>query len=130
MNLLLDTHAFLWYISGDRRLRLLHCDAIRDPSNRVVLSVASIWEAVIKHMLGKLQLPQPPAMFIPHQRQAHRIDSLSIEEAPLAVLANLPPLHRDPFDRMLVAQATHYGFTIVTMDPLIKAYPVAVLPQA
>lgn len=129
MNLLLDTHTFLWYISGDRRLPTLHCDAIRDPSNRVFLSVASVWETVIKHALGKLHLPQSPAIFIPQQRQAHRIDSLSIEEAPLAVLANLPPLHRDPFDRMLAAQATHYGLTLVTMDPLIKAYPVAVLPE-
>ncbi len=129
MNLLLDTHTFLWYISGDTRLPTLHHDAIRDPANLAYLSVASVWELVIKHALGKLQLPQSPAIFIPQQRQAHQIDSLSIEEPPLTILATLPALHRDPFDRILIAQAKHYGFTLVSVDPLIKAYPVAFLPE-
>ncbi|MEX2170501.1 MAG: type II toxin-antitoxin system VapC family toxin [Pirellulales bacterium] len=128
MNLLLDTHIFLWYISGDARLALHHRDSIRDPSNRVYLSVASVWEAVIKHAIGKLALPQSPAAYLPQQRRGHRIDSLPIEESPLAELASLPPLHRDPFDRLLVAQALFYGMTLVTVDPLIQAYPVPVLP--
>lgn len=130
MNLLLDTHIFLWYVSSDARLPTRHRDSIRDPGNQVHLSVASVWETVIKHSLGKLALPQPPAVYMPQQRQAHRIDSLPIEEGPLIELANLPLLHRDPFDRMLVAQAIHYGLTILTVDPLLEAYPVPVLSSS
>jgi PIN domain nuclease of toxin-antitoxin system len=129
MNLLLDTHIFLWHISGDARMATLHRDSIQDPANMVFLSAASVWEAVIKHATGKLPLPLQPAVYLPQQRQAHRIDSLPVEESSLAVLANLPSLHRDPFDRMLVAQAIHYGLTLVTVDPLVKAYQVAVLPE-
>ena len=105
MRLLLDTHVFLWYISADPRLPVAFRDAIRDPGNEVFLSVASVWEAVIKYALGKLPLPEPPAGYLPRQREAHQIATLPIEEAGLVHLAGLPPLHRDPFDRILVAQA-------------------------
>jgi PIN domain nuclease of toxin-antitoxin system len=96
MRLLLDTHVFLWYISADPQLPVAFRDAIRDPANEVYLSVASVWESVIKHALGKLPLPEPPAAYLPRRREAHRIATLSIEEAALAHLAGLPPLHRDP----------------------------------
>ena len=65
MRLLLDTHIFLWYISGDGRLPTAMKDAIRDPSNEAYLSVVSVWEAIVKHQLGKLPLPQSPEIFIP-----------------------------------------------------------------
>src|SRR5436853_5941258 len=116
MRLLLDTHVFLWYISADPQLPVAFRDAIRDPANEVYLSVASVWEAVIKYALGKLPLPEAPAGFLPRQREAHRIASLAVEEGALAHLANLPPLHRDPFDRILIAQALHQGLTLVTVD--------------
>ena len=76
MRLLLDTHIFLWYISADPQLRVAFRNAIRDPANEVYLSVASVWEAVIKHALGKLPLPEAPAEYLPRQRQAHRIAAL------------------------------------------------------
>src|SRR4051794_11060710 len=103
MRLLLDTHIFLWYLSADPQLPVAFRDAIRDPANEVCLSVASVWEAVIKYALGKLPLPEAPANYLPRQRDAHRIRSLPIEEGALAHLATLAPLHRDPFDRILIA---------------------------
>ena len=128
MKLLLDTHTFLWYISADPRLPTNHRIAIQDPSNDVFLSVGSIWEAVIKYELGKLPLPAPPSDYLPLQREAHGITALPIDENAMVHLANLPPIHRDPFDRILIAQANQYGFSAVTIDPLVLAYPVAFLP--
>lgn len=128
MKLLLDTHVFLWYISADSQLPIVFRDAIRDPVNEVCLSVASIWEAVIKHALGKLTLPARPAEFLSAQREAHRISTLPVEEAALSHLASLPPLHRDPFDRILIAQALQCGLMLVTVDDAMRRYPVPVVP--
>ena len=130
MRLLLDTHIFLWYISADRRLPRVFRDAIRERTNQVHLSVASVWECVIKSDVGKLPLPKPPAEFLPQQREAHQIASLPIDENGLVYLAGLPPLHRDPFDRILVAQALQYGLTILTVDDAVRAYSVPLLPTA
>jgi PIN domain nuclease of toxin-antitoxin system len=128
MRLLLDTHVFLWLISGDARLPAAFRDAIRDPANEVYLSVASVWEVVIKYGLGKLPLPAPPEDYLPKQRERHGIASLPIEEATLTHLAKLPLLHRDPFDRILVAQSLQHGLTVVTVDDAVRAYPVKLLP--
>ena len=130
MRILLDTHIFLWYISADRRLPLTYQTAIQDPANDVFLSVASVWEAVIKHQMGKLPLPAPPAHYLPLQRIAHSIHSLPVDEAGMTALANLPSLHRDPFDRLIIAQATWHGLTIASVDPQVIAYSVPVLPTA
>jgi PIN domain nuclease of toxin-antitoxin system len=130
MKLLLDTHIFLWYITADPKLPASFLSAIQDPANEVYLSVASIWEAVIKHSIGKLPLPAPLAEYLPQQRAAHGIASLPIEEGALPHLAGLPPLHRDPFDRMLVAQALEHGMAIASVDPDISAYGIALLPTA
>jgi PIN domain nuclease of toxin-antitoxin system len=130
MRLLLDTHVFLWYITADAKLPAAFRSAIQDPANEVYLSAASVWEAVIKHGLGKLPLPDPPAVYMPRQREAHGITSLPVDEGAMPHLAGLPPLHRDPFDRMLVAQALQHGLTIATVDPDVSAYPVQLLPAA
>lgn len=130
MRLLLDTHVFLWYISADPRLPSPVLDLLRDPGNEVYLSVASVWETVIKHALGKLPLPGPPAEFLPEQRLAHQIASLPVEEIALVHLAELPPHHRDPFDRLLMAQALAYQLTLVTLDEAMQAYAVPILPAA
>jgi PIN domain nuclease of toxin-antitoxin system len=130
MRLLLDTHVFLWYISADPQLPVAFRDAIRDPTNEVYLSVASVWEAVIKYALGKLPLPEAPAEYLPQQREAHRIATLPVEEAALAQLANLPLLHRDPFDRILIAQALQHGLKLVTVDSAVRVYPVPLLATA
>ena|ERR1043165_8657116 len=127
MRLLLDTHIFLWYISGDDRLPTAMKDAIRDPGNEAYLSVVSLWEAIIKHQLGKLPLPQPPARYLPEQRRRHLITSLDVDEESVTRVAGLPSLHRDPFDRLLICQAMRHGLTVVTVDPAIQSYPVPVL---
>jgi PIN domain nuclease of toxin-antitoxin system len=130
MKLLLDTHVFLWYITADPKLPATFLAASQDPSNEVYLSVASVWEAVIKYQLGKLPLPAPPAEYLPKQREAHGIVGLAIDEGAMSFLAGLQPLHRDPFDRLLVAQALQHELTIATVDPDVGAYPVPLLPVA
>ena len=127
MKLLLDTHVFLWYISADRELPADVRDSIRSPANEVYLSVASLWEVIIKYQIGKLPLPTPPEIYLAQQRERHMISSLSLDEGSVKQLAKLPMLHRDPFDRMLVCQAIEHNLTIVTVDPSIRAYSVAVL---
>lgn len=129
MNLLLDTHIFLWYISGDLQLSATWQTLLRDPANTVYLSVVSVWEASIKYHLGKLPLPAPPETYLSVQRQRHLIAELPLEESDLRPLGSLPPLHRDPFDRVLICQALTRGLTLVTVDTAIRAYPVAVLAQ-
>jgi PIN domain nuclease of toxin-antitoxin system len=127
MNLLLDTHIFLWFISGDPRLAEKLCDSIRNPDNEVYLSVVSIWEAIVKYQLGKLPLPESPEIYFPKQRDRHLITNLNLDEGSVAQLAQLPPLHRDPFDRMLICQALQHDLTIITIDSAIQAYSVSIL---
>ena len=105
-------------------------DSIRDPDNRVFLSVVSLWEAIIKFQLGKLPLPEPPEVYLPKQRERHLITSLSVDEASVAELAKLPLLHRDPFDRLLICQAIRHGLMILTVDQAIRAYPVSIMATA
>ncbi|HEX9459122.1 MAG TPA: type II toxin-antitoxin system VapC family toxin [Thermoanaerobaculia bacterium] len=128
MKLLLDTHAFLRYITNDARLPVSAAQAIRDKKNEVYLSVVSVWEALVKNQLGKLPLPSPPDEYIRNRRTEHQISSLALEEASLGRLIHLPMHHRDPFDRMLMCQAIHHDLVIVTVDELLAMYPVRVLP--
>lgn len=126
MKLLLDTHIFLWFISGDNRLPVMMRDNIRDRDNEIYLSVVSIWEAIVKHQIGKLPLPEPPESYLPAQRERHQISSLSLDEVSVSQLAKLPALHRDPFDRMLICQALAHQLTIATVDEAVRAYPVSI----
>lgn len=127
MKILLDTHIFLWFISGDTKLSTDVRDAVRDPDNEVYLSAVSIWEAIVKYQLGKLPLPESPETYLPKQRDLHQISSLALDESSVVQLANLPPLHRDPFDRMLVCQALQNDLTIATVDTAIRAYSVSIM---
>ena len=127
MRLLLDTHVFLWYVAGHPLLPAAFRAAIQDPANETHLSVASVWEAVIKYKLGKLPLPAPPETYLPLQRALHFIASLLIDETTLVHLTKLPPLHRDSFDRVLIAQALQHDLTIATVDQTVRAYPVKLL---
>lgn len=130
MRLLLDTHVFLWYIAANPRLPAAFRAAIQDPANEVFLSVVSVWEAVVKHGLGKLPLPDPPAEYLPRQRDAHGIAALPIDEGAMRHLAALAPLHRDPFDRLLVAQALQHGLMLATVDPAVIAYHAPMFPAS
>lgn len=127
MRILLDTHIFLWFISGDTQLSTDVRDSIRDPDNEVYLSAVSVWEAIVKYQLGKLPLPERPETYLPRQRDLHQIASLALDESSVIHLAKLLPLHRDPFDRMLICQALHNGLTIATVDSAVRAYPVSVM---
>jgi PIN domain nuclease of toxin-antitoxin system len=129
MNLLLDTHIFLWFISGNPQLPLRWQNQIQDPANRVYLSVASVWEATIKYQLGKLPLPESPEIYLPKQRDRHQIDSLTIDEGTIQKLPTLPVLHRDPFDRILICQSIQHDLTLMTIDREIKQYPIVKLSR-
>lgn len=127
MKLLLDTCTFLWIAAGDAALSASAREAFSNPSNEVYLSAISAWEIAIKNALGKLPLPSPASVFVPHERERHRVETLPLGENAALALTRLPDLHRDPFDRMLVCQAIMGGLTLVTPDPLITQYPVATL---
>ena len=129
MKLLLDTHIFLWYISGDYHLPKELKDIIQDSVNEVYLSVVSLWESIVKYRLGKLLLPLSPEKYLPLQRERHDISSLSLDEADIIHLSDLPSFHRDPFDRMLICQAIEHDMTIVTMDAAIAQYTIKILPK-
>ncbi len=127
MPLLLDTHIFLWIISGDSRLPDNLREKILETRDTVFLSSASVWEIIIKYNLGKLPLPESPEIYIPRQRELHRIKSLPITEASLNHLVNLPNLHGDPFDRCLISQALSNNLTLVSIDEAIMDYEVPTL---
>lgn len=126
MRLLLDTHIFLWYITGDDRLSSKFRAAI-ETSETVYLSVVSLWEAIVKFQLGKLSLPAPPQSWLPAQRERHGIESLTLVEAAVSRLPGLPMHHRDPFDRILVCQAIEHDLQMVTVDPIVAKYPASIL---
>jgi PIN domain nuclease of toxin-antitoxin system len=126
VKLLLDTCTFLWAITGDPQLSDAARRLIIDPDNEVALSAVSAWEIAVKHALGRLPLPEEPARFVPAERARHGIEALPLDEAAALHVRRLPPLHRDPFDRMLVSQALVGGLALVTPDPLIAQYPVRI----
>lgn len=128
MRVLLDTHVFLWYITGDAKLPATLRATLQEPANAIFLSTASVWEVVVKHQLGKIDLPSPPARYLPLQRVAHGIASLPIDERAMDYLATLPQLHRDPFDRVLIAQALQHDLMLATVDKAVLAYGVPTVP--
>lgn len=127
MRLLLDSHIFLWLVTGDERLSAASRRAVEDLRNEVFFSAASAWELSIKYRLNKLPLPLPPHEYVPAMLTRTGVDSLAVSISRAVAVAALPDLHRDPFDRLLVAQALHENLTIVTADPLISAYAVPCL---
>ncbi len=124
MNVLLDTATFLWTCLDSPQLSAEARRVFADPDNDVVLSAVSAWEIAVKHALGRLPLPEPPDRFLPRQREAHGVGSMTLDEETALHVLRLPTLHRDPFDRMLVCQAIVHGMTLLTPDPLITQYPV------
>lgn len=127
MRILLDTHIFLWAITDDERLSSAHRELFAEAGNELILSVASMWEASIKVSLGKLQLPSPGAGYLSKQMERNRVSMLAIQVAHLIELENLPPIHRDPFDRLIAAQARAEGIPIMSADPQLRMYDVPIL---
>jgi PIN domain nuclease of toxin-antitoxin system len=124
MRVLLDTHAFLWWVEDAPALSKRARNAISDPANDCLVSLASCWEMAIKLSLGKLRLPQAIGKFIPEQLSANAFRQLEISIAHVARVATLPFHHRDPFDRLLAAQALEEGCPIVSADSSFRAYGV------
>ena len=124
MNLLLDTHTFLWAIVDAPSLSETARNTIADARNKVFVSTASYWEISIKYGLGKLLLPAEPDRYLPAQRTAAGFDLLTIGEAEVCQIHRLPAIHRDPFDRLLIAQANCYGLVLATDNPVVSRYPV------
>ena len=118
MRLLLDTHVLLWWLGNHRELKARARAAIADPTNMVFVSAVSIWEARIKQSLGKLEVP---ANFLSAVRE-EAFELLPVTADHADTVATLPPLHRDPFDRLLIAQAQVEKLTIVSADAIFPRY--------
>lgn len=124
MRVLLDTCTFLWVVLDEPRLSEAARDAFRSPDNELFLSSVSGWEIAVKHGLGRLPLPESPCTLVKTLRREHGIEPLPLDEESALHLVRLPPLHRDPFDRMLVCQALVGGMVMLTPDRLVTQYPV------
>jgi len=126
VTVILDTCTFLW-LAGGQSLPPAAAAVISDPSNDVYLSSVSVWEIVTKYRNGRLPLPEPPDKLIPAERAARGVAALAFDEESALQAMRLPMLHRDPFDRMLIAQAIATGAALVTPDPLVTQYPIRVV---
>jgi len=124
MRILLDTHSFLWFVAGDARIGSTARSLIADLNNTALLSIASLWEIAIKVSLGKLRFTEPFETLIAEQLALNAINVLPIEFDDLIEVTRLPFHHRDPFDRLLVAQAIARGLPIVSRDPVLDDYPI------
>jgi PIN domain nuclease of toxin-antitoxin system len=127
MSLLLDTHAFLWWDESPKKLSKSAFAAIEDDANEIYLSQISIWEIQIKMQLGKLTLRSELKDIVAQETQDNGIKLLSLNTAHIYHLDSLPAHHKDPFDRLLIAQANHEGFIMLTDDPIIRKYPIKTL---
>jgi PIN domain nuclease of toxin-antitoxin system len=124
MRLLLDTHTFLWWINNDSLLSDSARVAIANERNECFLSLASCWELAIKASIGKLRLTKPVERFIPEELTANDFQLLSIDFRHIAKVETLPFHHRDPFDRLLVAQVLTEKMTIISADTVLSEYGV------
>jgi len=124
MKVLLDTHAFLWWITDDPKLSSRAREIISNIKNELFFSAASGWEISIKVQIGRLKLPDEPQRFIHGQMRTNAIQSLPILMSHALHVSTLPDHHRDPFDRLLIAQAQLEGFPILSADPQMAKYQI------
>jgi len=127
VRLLLDTQTFLWAVGAPERLSSRARRTIQLASNEILVSAASAWEIAIKVGLGRLELPDRPQRFVPDQMAANAFEPLAIQVRHALQVAELPDIHRDPFDRLLVAQASVEGLVLVTADRQLRKYPIETL---
>lgn len=127
MKVLFDTHTFLWWITENSRLSATVQNIICDRNNQLFFSAASGWEIATKAQLGKLQIASSPIKFISDQLALNAIESLPIQLNHTLQIYNLPKHHKDPFDRILVAQSQLEDLPIMTLDPQIARYSVQVI---
>jgi len=127
MRILLDTHTFLWWIISDQRLSQRSIELISDGSNELLFSTASGWEIAIKAGLGRLDMPDPLDRFVTEHLFRNHISVLSVQLSHALHVYTLPQLHRDPFDRLLVAQAQVERLPLLSSDKRLAEYDVDVL---
>lgn len=127
MKLLLDTHTFIWWDSDPAKLSAQVLALCGDPANTLLLSVVSVWEMQIKVQLGKLTFAHPLADLIHQQQQTNHLEVLEITLPHVLALDGLPTVHKDPFDRLLIAQANIEGAVLLSRDPIFAEYPVSFL---
>lgn len=128
MRVLLDTHVWLWMLTAPERLGRAAHEIVEDVGNGLLLSAASSWEIAIKYSLGKLPLPQPPAVYVPGRMASTGVMPLPITHQHALHVAALPAEHADPFDRLLVAQSQIERIPILTADDTFSRYDVELLP--
>lgn len=124
MKILLDTHAFLWWITNDPRISSKVSEIMADGLNELYLSAASIWEIAIKSQLGRLKLPENPDIYLTEQMAFNAVQSLSITIYHAFRIYSLPDIHKDPFDRIIIAQALSENMPVLTRDGNIPKYGI------
>lgn len=122
MKILLDTHILIWHLTNNPRLNRIKSEIIEDPSNSIFFSIASLWEIAIKTSIGKLEIVSPVESLVPSG-----ITILNITLADIATIETLPFHHRDPFDRMIIAQTMTHNLTIMTDDKKFKYYDINIV---
>ena len=127
MNLLLDTHTFIWWADEPEKLSVNALQALEEENNHLLLSLISVWEMQIKVQLGKMKLSLLLKDLIESQEQANELEVMRITREHIFALDSLPFHHKDPFDRLLIAQSIAENITIVSADPKLSAYPVTLL---
>jgi PIN domain nuclease of toxin-antitoxin system len=127
MKVLLDTHTFIWWDSEPLRLSPQALSMCQNTENVLLVSVASLWEMQIKLQLGKLKLHTPLAQLVSGQQQVNKIEILDVKLEHVLALGELPPHHRDPFDRLLIAQTNIEEAILLSKDPIFAEYPVKVV---
>jgi PIN domain nuclease of toxin-antitoxin system len=127
MNLLLDTCVFIWLATSPNKLSAAAKRAINDSRNELWLSHASVWEIHLNHLAGKLTLPEKPRLWFPRQMAVWAVRDRALDLESVHLTYDLPPVHKDPFDRLLVAQATTHDMTLVSPDEFFPKYDVKAL---
>ena len=124
MRYLLDTSSFLWYVSDHHRLSTAATERLDDPVSTIHLSLVSIWEVAIKFNMGKLDLPLPFNEFVDTTIHSYSLRLLNIQIPHLRRVARMPLLHRDPFDRLIIAQSQVENIPVITSDAAFDQYPI------
>jgi PIN domain nuclease of toxin-antitoxin system len=127
VRVLLDTHTFLWWNLDAPQLSDRVREIIGDGRNEIFFSAASGWEIAIKYARGRLELPEPPDLYVSQRLALHRFTPLPIQMSHALQVHGLPDIHQDPFDRLLVAQSQMEGLPLLTVDEHIKQYGVTVI---
>jgi PIN domain nuclease of toxin-antitoxin system len=127
MKILLDTHIFLWMFLTPKRISANVESLLKDSTNEIFLSSASSWEISIKYSIGKLKLPDAPEIYVPDRIKRANLRRLEITHEHTLAIANLPQIHKDPFDRLLITQANVGNLTLLSADSIFDKYSVKLI---